>query len=204
MKKIIIIVSAILTVLIACACLFYFNWEVVIDLDHIPSTIEYNEEVPLPTAYLKGKYFNKEGYKLDIIQETKNDFSKIGTYTNKYSASKWWYTGTAEKEIVVEDLKAPTIELVSTEGYYTIPNEPYVEEGFKAFDEYETVVGAYRAGERVVVGIFALKGKMGNVPVRLADGSYKNMITGEDVVVENGMLDIKNAPAIIEGVVIGN
>ena len=137
MKKIIIIVSAILTVLIACACLFYFNWEVVIDLDHIPSTIEYNEEVPLPTAYLKGKYFNKEGYKLDIVQETKNDFSKIGTYTNKYSASKWWYTGTAEKEIVVEDLKAPTIELVSTEGYYTIPNEPYVEEGFKAFDEYD-------------------------------------------------------------------
>lgn len=74
----------------------------------------------------------------------------------------------------------------------------------KAFDKEETVVGAYRMGERVVVGIFSLKGKVGMVPVRIADGSYKNMITGEDVVVENGMLDIKNAPVIIEGEVIGN
>ena len=57
-------------------------------------------------------------------------------------------------------------------------------------------------GDRVVVGVFALKGKMGNVPVRLADGSYRNLITGETVVVVNGEIDTTNAPVIIEGVVL--
>ena len=70
------------------------------------------------------------------------------------------------------------------------------------FDELDTVVGAYRMGDRVVVGVFALKGKMGNVPVRLADGSYKNLITGETVAVVNGEIDTTNAPVIIEGVVL--
>ena len=77
MKKIIAIVASIFSVLIVCACLFYFNWEVEFDTGNIPSSIEYNEEVPLPKAYLRGKYFNKEGYKLDVVMETKNDFSKI-------------------------------------------------------------------------------------------------------------------------------
>ena len=72
----------------------------------------------------------------------------------------------------------------------------------KSFDELDTVVGAYRMGERVIVGVFALKGKMGNVPVRLADGSYKNLITGETVAVVNGEIDTTNAPVIIEGVVL--
>ena len=53
-----------------------------------------------------------------------------------------------------------------------------------------------------MVGVFALKGKMGNVPVRLADGSYRNLITGETVVVVNGEIDTTNAPVIIEGVVL--
>lgn len=74
----------------------------------------------------------------------------------------------------------------------------------KAFDEIDTVVGAYRMGERVIAGVFSLKGKVGVVPVRLADGIYKNMITAEDVLIKDGMIDIKSAPVIVEGNVMGN
>ena len=73
-----------------------------------------------------------------------------------------------------------------------------------AFDECETAVGAYRMGKRVVVGVFSLKGKEGMVPVRLADGTYKNMINGKDVIVSGGLVDVKGAPIIMEGMVMDN
>lgn len=72
----------------------------------------------------------------------------------------------------------------------------------KAFGEIDVVVGTYKLDKRVVYGVFSFKNKAGNVPVGLLDGTYKNMITGEDVIVENGMIDVKTAPVIIEGTVI--
>lgn len=67
----------------------------------------------------------------------------------------------------------------------------------QAFDDEDTVVGTYKTEDRVVIGVFSLKGKTGCVPVGLKDGVYKNAINGEDVIVQDGVMDIKNAPVII-------
>ncbi len=68
----------------------------------------------------------------------------------------------------------------------------------KGIDELDTVVGSYRMTGRRILGVFSLKNKPGFLEIDLPDGNYENIITGENVVVENGKIDTAMAPVIIE------
>ena len=74
MKRIIIIFCTIFMLLLA---LFISNWEVVIDIDSLPAEIGYNEKIEIPKAYLRGKLFCRNGFEIDIIEESNNDFKSL-------------------------------------------------------------------------------------------------------------------------------
>ena len=47
------------------------------------------------------------------------------------------------------------------------------------------------------VGVFSLRGESARVAVDVADGTYKNLIDGSDVVVEGGELACDGEPVIM-------
>jgi len=65
------------------------------------------------------------------------DTSKIGEYQITYYAEQGEKTRTAYRRVRVVDTKVPVITLDVIPGSYTLPNHPYEEEGFNAFDEYD-------------------------------------------------------------------
>lgn len=68
----------------------------------------------------------------------------------------------------------------------------------KGYDECDTAVGKYWLGEKKTVGIFSFRNQSGFVETGLADGVYKNRINGEEVYVEDGKVNIRFAPMILE------
>lgn len=67
----------------------------------------------------------------------------------------------------------------------------------KAFDDEDIMVGMHIIDDKKLVGIFNLKGTKASVDVDLEDGRYKDVLTGEDVTVENGKVYSDGAPIII-------
>lgn len=64
-------------------------------------------------------------------------------------------------------------------------------------DETGVVVAVRVSGHHKIVGVFTLEGKEACVNVPLDDGEYINLITREKILVENGMLTIKDMPMIL-------
>lgn len=136
MKKI-VIWSLIFILIWAIAIGFIANWEVEIDTSNIPDKINYGETIPTPTAIFHGKLFWKDGKEIAVESEGDYDFSKVGTYTNIYTARYFFYSATTEKTITVVDTDVPTITLNYIDGHYTLPNTEYQEEGYTATDMYD-------------------------------------------------------------------
>lgn len=132
-KKIIIATITIIVLLAAFLC----NLTIKIDTSNIPKEIEYNSTIEKPKAYLSGRILYGNIKPISVRENTKNDFSKIGKFTNSYEAKFLFYKSKINKEITVVDTKSPTIELKYIEGHYTLPQQKYVEEGFSAYDEYD-------------------------------------------------------------------
>ncbi len=79
----------------------------------------------------------EETNELTVEVEGTVDLSKTGTYTVIYSAEKKGVRAETTRTVTVVDTQAPVIELTSNPDAYTLPNEKYVEEGFKATDNYD-------------------------------------------------------------------
>ena len=62
---------------------------------------------------------------------------QLGQYSLTYTATYRGKTATAERTVTVVDTQKPTISLVYNTGSYTLPGQPYVEEGFVAEDNYD-------------------------------------------------------------------
>lgn len=120
-----------------CFGVFLFNWEVQIDTNKIPAKIEYGTKISKPTAYLKGKYFFKDGFEIEVVDKNENNFSETGTYVNFYEARFLFYSARVQKDISVIDTKPPKITLNYKKNHHTIPGESYVEEGYSAYDDYD-------------------------------------------------------------------
>ena len=133
-KKLIFITIGIIVLLFVG---FLCNLKIEINTSEIPTEIEYNQEIKMPKAYLSGRIIYNKLKPVSVHSNSKNDLSKIGKYTNVYEAKFLFYKSSAIKEITVVDTRAPTIELMHIENHYTLPNAEYVEEGYKAFDEYD-------------------------------------------------------------------
>lgn len=129
-------ISAIFFVL-TLLTLFVSNWYVVIDTSNMPTTIEYNESLPVPKAYLKGKWVAKEGIEIAVQTETLNNTNKCGEYQNTYAARAIFYSARINHTFKVVDKKVPSLTLFKCEQHLTDPDIGYCEEGYFAFDEHD-------------------------------------------------------------------
>ena len=65
------------------------------------------------------------------------DTSRIGLYRMKYTAQSGDRISTVYRNVYVVDTQKPVITLKENPGSFTLINEPYVEEGFTATDNYD-------------------------------------------------------------------
>lgn len=65
------------------------------------------------------------------------DISKIGTYAVTYTATAEGLTASASRNVHIVDTQLPIITLTVDPYAYTIPGQPYKEEGFLALDDYD-------------------------------------------------------------------
>ncbi len=100
---------------------------------------------PGAVACVSGSLVDEDVKALDVVASGQVDTSRVGTYEITYSASfhREHFLGDksaasqAKRTVRVVDTQLPVISLTYTEGTYTIPGQPYAEEGFSAFDSYD-------------------------------------------------------------------
>lgn len=91
------------------------------------------------------------------------DTQVLGTYTVRYAATQKGYTGTAYRRVQVVDTQLPVIELVSDPEHYTLPGQPYIEEGFTATDNYDgDITDRVRCKEKDGVVEYTVSDSYGN------------------------------------------
>ena len=101
--------------------------------------VEYGTEFTEPgvQAYVSGTVILPTPQKIDVTTSGFVDTKIIGTYSLAYHAEFGGTEKTAIRTVYVVDTKPPVITLVSNPDAYTLPGQPYAEEGFSAYDEYD-------------------------------------------------------------------
>jgi len=94
---------------------------------------------PGASAVLKGSILFKEGIPVDAEIRTEGavDTSVSGAHEIRYYAKFLRWEDVAVRSVQVIDLLPPQISLKFVPGSFTIPGEPYREEGYTAFDELD-------------------------------------------------------------------
>lgn len=133
-----VIIALICSVLLV-GILFIANFSLSIDAGENKVVLEYQSEYTdkAPVAYLRGKVFFRKGYPLEVTAAGKVDTGKLGEYKITYHTEFLLWKKDWTRTIIVRDSKAPVITLKSIEGYYVLPGNPYVEEGYSAYDEHD-------------------------------------------------------------------
>lgn len=119
-------------------CINQFHLELII-LGEKEVTLEYGSEYTDAgaEAVFYGSLLMKEGRKAGVRVSGDVDVERIGTYHVRYDASYGRWRAAAERTVYVVDRKRPRILLKSKCGTYTMPGQPYEEEGFFAWDDYD-------------------------------------------------------------------
>lgn len=101
--------------------------------------VEYSKDSHNPgvTATYRDSFFFRRGVDVEVTTQGDVDYSKLGTYTVKCTATHKGITKEITVTLLIEDTTAPQIELVTNPEYYTKPNETYIEEGYTAIDEHD-------------------------------------------------------------------
>lgn len=95
----------------------------------------YDEPGAMATGY--GTHLKKEPQTLEVQTNGQVNTDKLGTYQVVYRAEFEGTEETATRTVTVVDTVVPEIVLVSNPEYFTFPNQPYVEEGYTASDNYD-------------------------------------------------------------------
>ncbi len=149
------------------------------DQDRAKSFIDSQDALINWTAFI---YFQKGMTLLYCGQETEND--NRPSLFDKDTVN--WDTG--------YDISDYMSKLYEFKKNPVLANSTYT---LNAFDAEDIMVGMHIDGDKKLVGIFNLKGKKAEVPVELKDGSYINLLTGENVTVTNGKVCSGGQPIII-------
>ena len=88
-------------------------------------------------AVYKGNILLSEGMDIDVVVQGNVDTLKIGKYDVTYTATYEDVAKSITVTYIVEDKKAPVIELVTNKDSYTSPKDEYIEEGYTATDNYD-------------------------------------------------------------------
>lgn len=94
--------------------------------------VEYGEEYHEPGAEAK---LNDTSVSVDISGRVNTE--KVGKYLVKYKARADRLVRTAYRYVYVVDSQPPAIKLTENPNSYTLPGQPYKEEGFIATDNYD-------------------------------------------------------------------
>ena len=84
-----------------------------------------------------GTLLMTEPEKLEVKLSGQVDTSRVGSYQLRYSISYGRYSRMAVRTVQIVDTQAPSISLVADPAVYTLPETPYEEEGFLAYDDYD-------------------------------------------------------------------
>lgn len=94
------------------------------------------------------------------------DTNCMGVYLIKYKAVYDEQVVTAYRSVRVEDTVAPQIQLIESENHYTMPGEPYAEEGFTATDNLDgDITHLVRRSESAGRVTYVVKDRAGNQTV---------------------------------------
>lgn len=150
------------------------------DLDSVKDiTVEFTEDKvePNPVAYLKGKYFFKNGFKLNVDIEENIEDGKVGKYPIKYTASFLFLKKEISGYYNIVDNEAPTIQFDLFHHEYILPGEDY--NAFTAYDNYDGDIT-----DKVIVGVgedsvkYSVRDTFGNETVIV-----KKLVTDETKVI---------------------
>lgn len=128
-------------------------------------TLEYGS-VPTDlgvTAYYQSLFTGKKQVEAEVKVTHQSDYTQLGTYLIIYEASYQGRSAKIQQTITVVDNQAPIITLVYNENSFTVPGQPYQEEGFTAEDNYDGDIT--HKVERMVqddVVIYRVKDSSGN------------------------------------------
>ncbi len=149
MKKFFIIFFScllVLTVLTAGSILLYnklfatsapFAYQLAVTLNgEQDMQVEYGEvyKEPGATAQLIGGFGILD---VPVQLQGEVDSGKTGTYIVTYTAKSTGFTATASRTVHIGDTQPPKIILTVDPYAYTVPGQPYKEEGFRAMDNYD-------------------------------------------------------------------
>lgn len=152
-KMIVCILLVLLGLAVVGTAVFYTLWSIhsytatVSLMGSEEMTLEVGSSFTDPGAqgFVSGSLFEKERKALEVTSSGSVDTQKLGTYELRYSASfarkhflgNKQAKGEAVRIVHIVDTQAPVITLTSVEGSYTLPGQPYEEEGFSALDSYD-------------------------------------------------------------------
>ncbi len=113
-----------------------------IDLEPVPepmTVIEAGDEFTPPevSAFLRGKFFAKEGIPAEVTAEGEADTSHPGEYVLSWSAEMAGKTNKISSLVVVRDTTPPEITLIPEERDYILPGTVYDDPGFSASDSID-------------------------------------------------------------------
>lgn len=144
-------------------------------------SLPYGTEFRDPGAEAKfwGTNLLTEVQNVPVTVEGTVDTSTVGTYELFYSVridykDAFWnrcQTRYMKRVVHVVDENAPVITLNHVEGYYTLPGQTYVEEGYTAWDEYD--------GDLTDQVIVTSDGK--TVTYQVTDSNGNSFITTRDI-----------------------
>ncbi len=130
---------ALIALLASLAVLFFAvnRWSVTITMNGDSAVVlEYGDSYhdPGAEARLHGSLFFRKGWPAKLAASSNVDIGAPGEYTVTYTAGRLLWTGQATRTVLVQDTCPPEITLTSSPEHYTLPGQPYEEEGYQATD----------------------------------------------------------------------
>ena len=154
-------------------------------------TVEFGEDYIDPGA--SATVYDRESgatEKAEVTVSGNVDTQVPGTYMVRYAATKGGSLGTVYRRVQVVDTQAPVIFLESNPEHYTLPGQPYAEEGFTATDNYDgDISGSVKRTEQNGTVIYTVSDSFGNVTTVTREILYNDpvapelILQGEEMVV---------------------
>lgn len=139
-------ILGILLILVAVFIALTIHKELIITLNGEPQvTASYGKpyEDEGARAVWGNKFLKFLGGEAEVTADVSQvDTSSLGTYEVYYTSIYKNVTATAVREVKVVDDEAPVITLNTIKDYYTLPGQPYVDEGYTATDNRDGDVTA--------------------------------------------------------------
>ena len=147
-----------------------------------PRICSYVQDVHIIKNYTAFMYFEKGTPLIYAGQEMLNDKCPSLFEYDKVD----WNTGKDISELMSKLYQIKKNEIFANGAY-----------NLKAYDEFDTVIGTYEKDEDKLIGIFTFAKQDGFMDTDIEDGVYTNLITGDEVMVEEGRIDLEFAPIIM-------